>query len=129
MRHLSFPALALLATGLAIIAGTAVKAAPTTSNGQISVAQVIEMVDLSKVDASARNAVIAYLAGVGEATGLLFAEGRNHGSTFNCSQTINLSEEVAVAALNAAAPDRSAWAETPATPIIIADMFARGGCK
>jgi hypothetical protein len=117
-------ALALLAT-----AGTS-QAAPSTSNGQISVAQVLEMVTLAKSDPAARTTVIAYLAGVGEATGLMMAEAQRRGAdTVYCTNSFNLDENVAVAALSAAAPDQSTWTETAATPIIIADMFSRAGCR
>ncbi|MEO5807064.1 chlorophyllide reductase [Devosia sp.] len=122
------PMTALLA-GFALLAAGPAQAAATTSKGQISVAQVMEMVDLSKTDPMARNAVIAYLAGVGEASGIVFAQGRQRGSTLQCGKTISLSEDTAVSALTAAATERANWTETAATPIIIADMLARGQCK
>jgi len=51
-----------------------VHAAPTTSTGRISVTQVMEMVDLARTDAKARNTIIAYLAGIGETAGLMVSE-------------------------------------------------------
>ena len=125
--RLFFPAFAAMA--MLAISGTA-QAAPSTSNGQVSVAQVLEMVTLAKSDPAARTTVIAYLAGVGEATGLMMAEAQRRGAdSVHCTNAFNLDENVAVAALSAAAPDQSKWPETAATPIIIADMFSRAGCR
>jgi len=106
------------------------QAAPTTSKGQISVAQVLEMVDLARSDPAARMTVIAYLAGVGETAGILLSEGQQRGATpMACARSFTLDESVAAAALRAAAPDQARWIETPATPIVIADLFARAGCR
>ncbi len=105
-------------------------AAPTTSTGRVSVTQVMEMVDLARTEPAARNAVIAYLAGIGETAGLMVSEAVARGATpLTCTRSFNLAEDVAVAALASAAPDRAAWGETAATPIILADLFARAGCK
>jgi hypothetical protein len=105
-------------------------AAATTSTGRISVTQVMEMVDRARNDAAARNTVIAYLAGIGETAGLMVSEAAARGARgLDCTRSFNLSEDVAVAALMAAVPDRSKWGETPSTPIILADIFARAGCR
>jgi hypothetical protein len=109
---------------------TPAHAASSTSKGQISVAQVLEMITRAQSDAGARTTVIAYLAGVGEATGLMMSEAQARGAApVHCSNAFNLDESVAVAALSAAAPDEAQWSETAATPIIIADMFNRAGCR
>lgn len=123
MRSLAlFPLLAVLITPVA--------AAPTTGTGRISVTQVMEMADLARSDAAARNTIIAYLAGLGETAGLMVSASVARGATpLACSGSFDLSEDVAVAALFAAAPDRSLWGETAATPIILADLFARAGCR
>lgn len=105
-------------------------AAPTTSTGRISVTQVMEMVDLARTDAKARNTIIAYLAGIGETAGLMVSEAVARGARpVNCTKSFNLSEDVAVAALKAGAPDGANWNEIPATPLILADLFARAGCN
>lgn len=105
-------------------------AAPTTSTGRISVTQVMEIVQRARTDAMARNTVVAYLAGIGETAGLMAAEAVARGATpLKCTNSFNLSEDVAVSALSAGAPDTASWAETPATPIILADLFARAGCR
>ena len=126
MRRSPFRLAALLLVAFPL----AVQAAPTTSKGQISVAQVIEMATLANSDPNARMTVIAYLAGVGESTGLMVTEAQQRGAKpLTCSNAFNLDENVALAALTTAAPDRASWAETPATPIIIADMFRRAACR
>lgn len=105
-------------------------AAPTTSTGRISVTQVMEMVQRARSDATARNTIVAYLAGVGETAGLMVSEAVVRGAKpLKCTNSFNLSEDVALAALSAGAPDTASWAETPATPIILADLFARAGCN
>lgn len=125
MRLISFS----LAAFLLIAAPLATRAAPTTTTGQISVAQVVEMASRAGTDPNARMTVIAYLAGVGEATGLMVSEAQQRGARpVHCTSSFNLDENVALAALTVAAPDRERWSETPATPIIVADMFRRAGC-
>lgn len=105
-------------------------AAPTTSTGRVSVTQVMEMVDLASKDPAARNAIIAYLAELGETAGIMVSEAVARGAKpLTCDKSFNLSEDVAVAALSNGAPDRANWSETPATPIILADLFARAGCR
>lgn len=121
------PALAL---SLVLLGATAGHATPTTSKGQISVAQVLEMVDLAKSDPAARMTVIAYLAGVGETAGILLSEAQQRGAMpMSCSKSFNLDETVVASALTAAVPDQAGWAETAATPIVVADLFKRAGCR
>jgi hypothetical protein len=122
--------LSCLATIALSLAPVTTQAAPSTNKGQISVAQVLEMITLAKADPAARTTVIAYLAGVGEATGLMMSEAQQRGvEPVHCTSSFSLDENVAVAALSAAAPNQSEWTETAATPIIIADMFSRAGCR
>lgn len=124
LSPLAFAGLLLIATPLVA------QAAPTTRTGQISVAQVVELVSRADADPNARMTVIAYLAGVGEASGLMLSEAQKRGADpVQCSKPFNLDDKLALAAVTAAAPDRDTWAETPATLIIIADMFKRAGCR
>ena len=105
-------------------------AAPSTSMGQISVAQVLELLEKSGSDGASRNAVVAYLAGVGETAGLLMADERvQRAGLIECRTALSLADTNVVAALKAAAPDRAGWEQTAATPIILIDMFARAGCR
>jgi len=125
MRLLSSSLVALLLA----LSPTAGIAAPTTSQGQISVAQVIEMATLAPSDANARMTAIAYLAGVGETAGLMVSLAEQRGAQkLQCSKSFGLDVNVALAALTTATPNREQWAETPATPIIIADLFRRADC-
>ncbi|GGF40153.1 chlorophyllide reductase subunit BchY [Youhaiella tibetensis] len=96
-----------------------VLAAPSTDRGQISVAQVREMLEAAPSKPQARQLLVAYLAGVGETAGLLA----------KCSKSLNLDIDLVASALEAGAPDASRWSQTPATPIIVADLVARGGCR
>ena len=120
----------VLALSLVALAMSPSLAAPTTSKGQISVAQVLEMADRAKSDPAARMTIIAYLAGVGETAGILLSEAQMRGAApVTCRKSFTLDENVAVSALTAGAPDTASWAETPATPIVIADLFSRAGCR
>jgi ABC-type Na+ efflux pump permease subunit len=122
-----FVVLALLLAGSTIAPALA---ASSTSKGQISVAQVMEMATRAQSDAAARTTVIAYLAGIGETTGLMVSEAQARGAApVHCTGAFNLDESVAIAALSAAVPDQALWTKTAATPILIADMFSRGGCR
>jgi hypothetical protein len=119
----------LVAASVVLLLSTAAHAAPTTSAGQISISQVMEMVQRSSADTAARNMLIAYLAGVGETTGVLIAEGKARGVVaMACGHSFSLSQDTAVAALKAAAPDQATWPQTAATPLILADLIARAGC-
>lgn len=121
----TLPLLALVTLSI-----TPTLAAPTTSTGRISVTQVMEMMQRARNDATARNTVTAYLAGVGETAGLMVSTAVSRGAApLKCTNSFALSEDVALAALSAGAPDTASWAETPATPIILADLFARAGCS
>lgn len=121
-----------LAASVAILAlmSAQLMAAPSTSLGQISVAQALETAEQAKTDAGAHTAIIAYLAAIGETAGILVAEAeRRHADPLDCGRSFSLSEELAVKVLMAAVPDPANWVETAATPIIIADMFDRAGCR
>lgn len=104
------------------------QSAPSTSAGQISVAQVIDLIQRSPSDNGARNAAMAYLSGVGEATGLLIASARERASdSIVCSGALGMSSQAALAALSRLDPQ--SWAETAATPILVDDMLARADCR
>ena len=94
-------------------------AASSTDRGEISVAQVREMLEAASTRPQARQLLVAYLAGVGETAGMLA----------KCSRSLNLDRDLVAAALEAGAPDASRWSQTPATPIIVADLVARAGCR
>jgi len=111
-----------------LITSTAVAAAPSTSTGRVSVAQLFDLSQRSKTDGAAHGTLVAYLFAVGETVGVLADEAKQRGFPLGCQRTFTLSEDAAMNALRMAAPDQSAWAETAATPIIVADVLARAGC-
>lgn len=122
----------LLAAALLLPALAAVPAiaAPSTSKGQVSVAQLDELLSRAADDNAVRNALVAYLAGVGETAGLLLGEANALGkSSVACANPLSISDSAARSALAAAGTDSSKWRETPATPILVADMLRRAGCK
>lgn len=117
-------ALLALPLGLALPA----HATPTTPTGAISVAQVVDLIQRAPKDNAARNAAMAYLAGVGEATGLLVAEaGQRSSVSLTCDRPLGMSSGAALAALSRA--DRAQWDKTAATPILVEDMLNRAGCR
>jgi hypothetical protein len=103
-------------------------AAPSTSRGNISVAQAIEMIDKAATDPAARLNAMAYLFGVGETVGFIFSQSSLGASLPQCQSGFSLDTGQVAAALRAAAPDQSTWSETLATPIIVTDLLARAGC-
>ncbi|MGY3134461.1 hypothetical protein ACVMIH_004649 [Bradyrhizobium sp. USDA 4503] len=103
---------------------TAAHAQPSTSRGQISVAQVRAMLDQAATNPTARQALTAYLAGAGETTGWLLDAA--HGVP-PCARRLTLDAQQARDAIAGAAT--TAATETPATPLIIRDMLKRAGCR
>lgn len=99
------------------------QAAPSTSRGQISVAQVIQMLDKAPADRVAEQVLTAYLAGVGEAAGIAVDIGRA-----SCAKTLNLTADHVRQAVRTAAGKPDA-AEVAATPLIVRDMLERAKCK
>ncbi|MGJ5178846.1 chlorophyllide reductase [Bradyrhizobium oligotrophicum] len=98
-------------------------AAPSTSRGLISVAQVMQMLEKAPADRTAQQVLTAYLAGVGEAAGAVASMGRA-----TCRTSLNLSAADVSQVLSSAAAGQDATA-TPATPLIVRDMLDRAGCK
>jgi hypothetical protein len=114
----------------AALVATPAIAAPSTKTGQISAAQVFELIDQAPNDKASRNALIAYLAGLGETAGILMAEAKVRTSAaILCERDLGIGDQVAAKALRKALPDRASWPEAAATPIILADMLQRAGCK
>lgn len=122
-------------TALAIVGAAAIfmqpfaaAALPSTAKGQISVGQVMEMIEKAGTNPVARQTLVAYVAGVGEAAGVV-VETIGNGDSFACKTAFKLDTGSVRAALQTGAPRQSTWAETPATPLIIADMVKRAGCR
>ena len=124
MNTLRAAALLALSLGLALPA----QAAPSTPDGEISVAQVVDLLERSPTDNAARNAAMAYLAGVGETTGLLVAEaGRRAPASITCIRPLALSSAAVLAALSRV--EKGTRDKTAATPILVDDMLRRAGCR
>ncbi len=117
-------ALFVLSLGLALPA----QAVPSTPNGAISVAQVVDLIQRSPKDNAARNAAMAYLAGVGETAGLLVTEARRRGLPgVTCARPLGISSTAALAALSR--EEKGKWGKIAATPILVDDMLRRAGCR
>ncbi len=124
MNTLRAAALLALSLGLA----SPGQAAPSTPAGEISVAQVVDLLERSPTDNAARNAAMAYLAGVGETTGLLVAEvGRRAPASIACTRPLALSSAAVLAALSRV--EKGTRDKTAATPILVDDMLRRAGCR
>lgn len=122
------PQRAVLPLAIALGLAMPAQAAPSTRRGEISVAQVVELIRRSSTDNAARNAAMAYLAGVGETTGLLMAEaGRRAAPGIGCARPLAISSATALAALSRT--DKAEWQETAATPVLVDDMLNRAGCR
>lgn len=103
-------------------------AAPSTTAGEISVAQVVELIQSSTTDNAARNAATGYLAGLGEATGLMIERANVRApDSITCTRPLGISDDAALAALSRT--DKTKWKQTAATPILVNDMLSRAGCR
>ncbi len=102
-------------------------AAPSTAQGQVSVAQVIEMLDKAPTERVARQVLTAYLSGLGEAAGVLLTAGSD-ARLARCSKALSLSDAQARQAL-AAAGRRKDRNEIAATPLLLNDMIKRAACR
>lgn len=124
LAYLSLASLGFTPLGLPMTA----QAASSTNAGEISVAQVVDLVQRSSHDTAARNAAMAYLAGVGEATGVVVAEAGKRGpAPLACARPLGMSSEAALAALSRT--DKAQWGQTAATPILVGDMLLRADCR
>ena len=106
------------------------RAASSTSQGKISVTQVQSMLDQAATNATARQVMTAYLAGVGETAGVLMdqAKGKPPATRLSCKRRLALDDALVQAALaRPNAVDNAA--ETPATPLIVSEMLKRAECE
>ncbi|UVK53032.1 chlorophyllide reductase [Mesorhizobium sp. AR02] len=105
----------------------AAHALPSTATGRISVAQVMEMIEKADSSPIARQTLVAYVAGVGETAGVIVDTIGN--GARSCKKSFSLDTGAVRAALEAGAPRQDSWSQTPATPLIVADMVKRAGCR
>lgn len=103
-------------------------ALPSTEKGQISVDQVMEMIAKADSSAVARQVLVAYVAGVGETAGAVVDTMGVKGAV-SCARPFSLDAMSLRTTLKSGAPRQDSWPQTPATPIIVADMIKRAGCR
>ena len=89
----------------------------------------MEMIEKADTSPIARQTLVAYVAGVGEAAGAIVDTIGNGSRTVSCRKSFSLDTGSVSAALEAGAPRQDSWSPTPATPLIVADMVKRAGCK
>lgn len=123
MSAIQFRSIGLAITCLALSPLSPAQAGPSTTRGQISVAQVVQMLDEAPRNATARQVLTAYLAGVGESAGVLVDLAAGKAA---CKTGLKLDDRVVRQALAPVAADA---AQIPATPVILRDMLTRAGCR
>ncbi len=116
------PSAGLAALAALLLAVPPAAAAPSTPRGQISVAQVQDMLDRAPTDKTAQQVLTAYLAGIGEAADTTLSMG---GAP--CRTPMSLSAADVRAAIGTAGGQEAT--AVAATPIIVRDMLARAGCR
>ncbi|MEO5757610.1 MAG: chlorophyllide reductase [Mesorhizobium sp.] len=125
-RKIAFAAICAMS---ALILPFPVSAAPSTAKGQISVGQVMEMIAKADSSAIARQLLVAYVAGVGETAGVIVDTiGKGAAGGVSCKGAFRLDAASVRTALEKGAPSQASWSQTPATPLIVADMVKRAGC-
>jgi|GEM_PF-788829 len=122
--------LPLLATLLIAVAAPAIAATASTSNGQISVAQVMQMLDRADSDKQAGQLLQAYLGGLGESAGVLLSATDAKGKPYvTCSKPMGLNSGMVRDVLANGAPDKQNWGETAATPLLVNALVSMAGCR
>lgn len=114
--------------GVLCIAGPALAGA-STSQGQISVSQVMEMLDKAPTNPTARQVLTAYLAGLGETASAMIDASTSSAPRIACKSRLQLDASAVRRTLEAVPPATHRWDETPATPIIVRDLIQRAGCR
>jgi len=127
MSRIRLPLLAML---LVAAAAPAIAATASTSKGQISVAQVMQMLDRADGDKHAGQLLQAYLGGVGESAGVLVNATNAKGKPYvSCTGPMGLNAGMVRDVLTNGAPDKQSWGETAATPLIVNALVSMAGCR
>jgi len=122
--------LSLLALLLVAASAPAIAATASTSKGQISVAQVMQMLDRAGNDKHAGQLLYAYLGGVGEAAGVLLNATDAKGNAYvTCSKPMALDAGLVRDVLANGAPNAKSWGETAATPLLVNALVGMAGCR
>lgn len=121
---------ALVALAAAAVLCPNADAAPRTPQGRVSVAQLMEAIDLSPRDAAARELLVAYLSGMTEtAVALNGVAKAQTGKALFCGQGQASVGGAEVAAwLRQAAPDKRSWERTEAAPILVRRLLQQRPC-
>ncbi|MCV0398113.1 MAG: chlorophyllide reductase [Rhizobiaceae bacterium] len=122
----SFMPVAFTIAALAV-SSPAADAAQATSRGEISVAQVTELLDRAPANDDARQVLTIYLTGVGETAGFLL-DAADASAVAGCRASLSLSPAAVRRALAGSSGGQRA-VETAATPLILRDMLRRAGCR
>jgi hypothetical protein len=104
-------------------------AAPTTSAGQVSVAQLVEAMRGAAGDPMKAQVLTAYLAGLGETVGIMLAGSANYGAKITCKRAVAVDTKVVEAAIKRVDGGEPAYAETAATPLLVTEILDRAGCR
>lgn len=133
LRSTFLPIRCLAAATLALAAVAALPAQaamPSTTTGQISVAQVMDVLERAGNDGDAALLLGAYLGGLGETANVLLSATDAEGKRYvTCERSMALDSGLVRSMLKKAAPDRAVWGETPATPLIVSALVSRAGCR
>jgi len=122
--------LSLVALLLVAAAAPAIAATSGTSKGQISVAQVMQMLDRADSDKHAGQLLYAYLGGVGETAGVLLNATDAKGKAYvTCSKPMALDAGLVRDVLANGAPNAKSWGETAATPLLVNALVGMAGCR
>lgn len=122
--------LSLLALLLVAATAPAIAATASTSKGQISVAQVMQMLDRAGSDKHAGQLLSAYLGGVGESAGVLLNATDAKGKPYvTCSKPMALDAGLVRDVLANGAPNTKSWGETAATPLLVNALVSMAGCR
>jgi hypothetical protein len=127
MRLLSIAGLCVVLAGLATSPSHA--AARSTSTGQVSVAQLVEALQGAEADSARRQMLTAYLAGLGETVGVMIGSAGTYGASISCQRPLALDVQFVTEAIRQSAGSEANWGETAATPILVAAIVERAGCK
>jgi len=122
--------LSLLALLLVAVTAPAIAATSSTSKGQISVAQVMQMLDRARSDQHAGQLLQAYLGGVGESAGVLLNATDAKGKPYvSCSKPMALNAGLVSDVLANGAPNAKSWGETAATPLLVNALVSMADCR
>ncbi|QND51340.1 chlorophyllide reductase [Phyllobacterium sp. 628] len=119
----------LISTAIALGLTAPSFAAASTAKGEISIIQVMAMLDQAPSNPAANQVLTAYLGGIGETVGVMVdLAAKPEGSPLTaCRTRIALDVKSVRRALET--QPKSQWQQMAATPLIVRDMIKRAGCR